>query len=169
MRTLPPIRYLAPESLSDAIRALRIHGPRAAALAGGVDLVVRMKERSAGVEVVVDLSALPELRGLRREAESVTIGALTPLSALAREDWLVALFPLLADVIGAVGGRAHRTAATIGGNLLAALRCFALNQSLEWRDANGRCRAEGGAVCHAVPGGRCVATHQTDLAPALAV
>ena len=123
-----------------------------------------MKEGTARPEVVVDLTGLPELRGATEDADGLTLGALTPIAGIAHE-----AFPLIAEVIAQVGGMAHRTATTLGGNLLSALRCFAFNQSVDSRAALGACLRTGGDVCHAAPGGVCVATHQTDLAPALLV
>jgi CO/xanthine dehydrogenase FAD-binding subunit len=97
---LPPFRYLAPGCVAEACRALLLHGSRAVIHAGGVDLVIRMKERTAVPEVVIDLSVLPELRGLSLGLDSLRIGSLTPVSRQAHD-----AFPLLSEVAGRIGAK----------------------------------------------------------------
>ena len=59
--------YYRPSSLADALTLLARHGDDARALAGGHSLVPAMKLRLAEPRVLVDLSRVPELRGIVEE------------------------------------------------------------------------------------------------------
>ena len=53
--------YVRPASLAEAIALLGRHGPGARPLAGGTDLVIRLRDGSIRPEVVFDVKAIPEL------------------------------------------------------------------------------------------------------------
>ena len=69
--------YVAPESLDEALSALRDGGEDAKVLAGGHSLVPLMKLRLAAPTLLVDLRRLPGLRGVQRENGHWRIGAMT--------------------------------------------------------------------------------------------
>ena len=69
--------YVAPESLDDALAALRDGGEDAKLLAGGHSLVPLMKLRLAAPTLLVDLRRVPGLTGIRRNG-AVSLGAMTP-------------------------------------------------------------------------------------------
>jgi len=59
--------YIAPQSLEEAVRALADHGEEAKLLAGGHSLLPLMKLRLANPKLLIDLSRIPGLRGIRHE------------------------------------------------------------------------------------------------------
>jgi carbon-monoxide dehydrogenase medium subunit len=69
--------YVAPESLDDALSALREGGEDAKLLAGGHSLLPLMKLRLAAPSLLVDLRLVPGLSGIQRENGTVRIGAMT--------------------------------------------------------------------------------------------
>jgi carbon-monoxide dehydrogenase medium subunit len=73
----PEFDYVAPETLDDALAALRGHGEDAKVLAGGHSLLPLMKLRLAAPTLLVDLRKVPDLRGARRENGQWRIGAMT--------------------------------------------------------------------------------------------
>jgi CO/xanthine dehydrogenase FAD-binding subunit len=112
----PPPRYARPHALDDAL-ALRESG--AQIVAGGTDFYPARVGRplyDRDVGCVLDLTALPELRGLREEVTQYRIGALTSWTEIA-EAPLPAQFYCLQAAAREVGGRQIQNRGTIGGNL----------------------------------------------------
>jgi aerobic carbon-monoxide dehydrogenase medium subunit len=73
----PEFDYVAPESLDDALTALRGGGEDAKLIAGGHSLLPLMKLRLAAPTLLVDLRKVPGLRGVHRENGQWRIGAMT--------------------------------------------------------------------------------------------
>jgi len=109
--------YLRPATLADAISALAQHGEGARIMAGGTNLIVDMKLEKAFPSVVVDLSRLQELVGIREEAGTIRIGALTPIRALATSALLWEKATALAEAAAAFGSTQIAMRGTIGGNV----------------------------------------------------
>ncbi|MBI4483154.1 MAG: xanthine dehydrogenase family protein subunit M [Acidobacteria bacterium] len=115
---LREFQYLRPRSLDEAEELIQQFGPDARILAGGTDLLVRMKERGLRARVVVDLKAIPGLAGIHAEPDgSLRIGALTTLGDIERSSHIRAHFPLLWQGASCVGSVQVRNRATVGGNL----------------------------------------------------
>lgn len=106
---MKPFAYFAPKTLDEAAALLREPGARA--LAGGTDLLVRLKRGQWTCRTVVNLKSIPELRGVRRDGDGVVIGALTTLTELA------AAVPVLAETVRQMASEQIRNLATVGGNL----------------------------------------------------
>jgi aerobic carbon-monoxide dehydrogenase medium subunit len=73
----PEFDYVAPETLDDALTALRGRGEDAKVLAGGHSLLPLMKLRLAAPTLLVDIRKVPGLRGVHRENGQWRIGAMT--------------------------------------------------------------------------------------------
>jgi CO/xanthine dehydrogenase FAD-binding subunit len=102
-------------SLPDALQAMEAV-PRVHLLAGGTDLMVEVNFGHRRPEHVVALDRVAELRGWRREADTVVMGAgLTYTEMLAPA--FAALVPAMAQAARTVGSPQIRNAGTIGGNL----------------------------------------------------
>ncbi len=86
-------------------------------LAGGQSLLAAMKLGLVAPAALVDLGALPELKGITSGAEGLTIGAMTPHEAVAESPEVRAALPALADLAGRIGDRQVRQRGTIGGSL----------------------------------------------------
>jgi 4-hydroxybenzoyl-CoA reductase subunit beta len=160
--------YHRPSRLDEAVAVLLEGGSRAALLAGGTDLVPRLKRAQRAVDVVVDLAGLAELASIEERPEGLRIGAMATARQVARHPLVCERFPTLADAARVVGAQQIREMATVGGALASGPRCQFHDQTPFWRRANGPCLRDGLGTCHATGADRCVATHACDLPVALA-
>lgn len=106
---------LLPDTIDAACEALAAH-PGATLLAGGTDLMVGVNAGRVRPEHVVAVGRLAELRGWRRERDSIVIGAGTTY-ADCLDPALAVLAPVLAQAARSVGSPQIRNAGTLGGNL----------------------------------------------------
>ena len=156
-----------PRSLVEAA-ALLAAQPTARIVAGGTDLVPNLRRGIERPPTLVDLSAVQDFDAIVADEEGLWLGAGVTLARLARDARLRADFPVLAEAARSVAGPAHRSVATLGGNLCVDTRCVFFNQSEWWRAANHYCLKRGGDTCHVAPqGARCHAAFCGDVAPAL--
>jgi xanthine dehydrogenase YagS FAD-binding subunit len=115
-------RYARARSLDDAL-ALLADDPRAAAIAGGTDLVPLTRARLREVSCVVDLGGLP-FTDIRLEGrDTLVLGALATMADAARHPLVRAHAPLLVMALEVGASVQVRHRATLGGNLLQAPRC----------------------------------------------
>jgi len=112
-----PFDYMAPASLEEAIRALASHGEEAKLLAGGHSLLPLMKLRLAEPKILVDISRIPGLRGIKAEGDKIAIGALTTHYQIESSELIREKCPLLAQTASAIGDVQVRNRGTIGGSL----------------------------------------------------
>ena len=167
MDALTPFTLLRPGTAAEAA-ALLAATPGARLVAGGTDVLPNLRHGLGHPSALVDLTAIAELRVLDVTGGGVTLGACVTLREVAAHAGLRRTLPALAAAALTVAGPAHRTAATVGGNLCLDTRCVFYNQSAWWRAANAYCLKHGGDTCHVAPQGRrCHAAFSGDLAPAL--
>jgi 4-hydroxybenzoyl-CoA reductase subunit beta len=166
---LPRFDYLDPTSFQEACSLLREHGEQAAILAGGTDLLVRMKQRTVSPRYLVNLQSIPDHDGITdTEGGGLRIGALTTLHTLTTSPAIQAQAPILAQAARRVASPQIRHLATLGGNLCLERRCWYYNQSASWRQARPPCFRTGGDKCHVVKGGdTCYALLSADTVPVL--
>jgi len=166
---LPAFEYIRAESVAHAVALLGEHGGRAVLLAGGTDQLIALRQRLASPAVVIGIGSMPELQRVEVDAGGgIVIGAGCRLSMLAGHTVLRARFPSLAAAIRSAGSRHVRNAATLGGNLNLATRCWYTNQGESWRLARPPCLKIGGEVCYVIRSAReCFALNSVDSAPAL--
>jgi len=118
LTALKAIDYVAPRTLSEAIRLLSAHAEKARVLAGGTDLIVQIREQRRDVDLLVDVKHIPELNELSYDAGSgLRIGAAVPCYRLCDDSKLAAVFPGLIDAVALVGGVQIQSRASVGGNL----------------------------------------------------
>lgn len=103
-----------PATLADAQRLAAAGGKP---LAGGQTLLASMKLRLAAPEQLVDLGAVKELTGIRREGDKLVIGAMTRHAEIASDAQVRAAIPGLADLAGHIGDRQVRAMGTLGGSV----------------------------------------------------
>ncbi len=166
---LPEFKRLEPEDLDEALDMLHTHGNDTGILAGGTDLLVRMKQRLFTPKHLISLKKLASLSYIREENGSVKIGAGTPLAELTASPLVRERLPALYQAVQSIGAPSiqhHR--GTIGGNLCQDNRCKFYNQSAFLRSTKQPCHKAGGKICYAREGSdRCRSTCQSDGAPAL--
>jgi 4-hydroxybenzoyl-CoA reductase subunit beta len=166
---LPEFEYFSPRDIPSTLELLAIHGSQAVLLAGGTDLVVRMKQQLLKPGVVINLKDVEELKGMERRKDNMLfIGALTRITELLESSIIQKKYPGLYQAAEAVSAPPLQNMGTVGGNLLQETRCLYYNQTGMWRRSKPLCFKAGGSVCNAVKGGKhCFATYQGDLAPML--
>jgi len=110
--------FARPATLAEAVALLDAHGPDARLLAGGTDLVIRLRDGTARPAVVIDVKRIVELRPAIREADGrVTISAGTVMTDIAADDRVRRWFPALAEAAAVVGSVQIRNRATLAGNV----------------------------------------------------
>ena len=169
MMRLPPFTYLAPVSVTDAVKLMADHGPAAMLVAGGTDLYPNMKRRQFEPSVLVGLRGIRDLSGVRGSAATgMTIGAGTILAAVSDHAEIARSYSALATAAGLVSSPQLRNMGTIGGNVCVDTRCNYYNQSYQWRKAVNFCMKKDGEICLVAPGShRCWAVSSSDTAPVL--
>ncbi|MGC8983334.1 MAG: FAD binding domain-containing protein [Desulfurococcaceae archaeon] len=109
--------YYEPKTLREALELLDKYGESAKILAGGTDLLVKMKVRLVEPRVVINVKKIPGLRYIVEDGDYVRIGALTTLRDLEKSDLVKERLPALYDAVKVMGSVQIRNMATIGGNL----------------------------------------------------
>lgn len=169
---MAPFDLLQPETAAAAQSLLAQHRGEAWVMAGGMDALDWLKDRIKKPAVVVDLSGVEELRGIRVSSTGIEIGATTTLTEVASHPVVRERYGLLSEAAELVASPQIRNQGTLGGNLSQDVRC--------WYYRSGwPCYRAGGNLCyadtpvgrnreHAILGAsRCVAVHPSDTAPAL--
>jgi aerobic carbon-monoxide dehydrogenase medium subunit len=113
----PAFDYARATSVANAIALLAQHGERAKVLSGGQSLMPAMNLRLLAPELIVDIGALDELRGIKTQGGMISIGALTRHVELQNSPEIAAHAPLLKEAIAHVAHPAIRNRGTIGGSL----------------------------------------------------
>jgi carbon-monoxide dehydrogenase medium subunit len=120
-------------------------GGNAKVLAGGTDLLVRMKQKIDKPKHVISVARVPGLEEIiPRNGHAITVGAGVTAATLARHEVLQDRFTPLALAAGRLGAPMIRNRATIGGNLVNARpaadlppACMVLNASLKLKSSSG--------------------------------
>lgn len=105
-----------PKTMKEAVSLLR-KVENAKPLAGGQSLVPALRMRLASPAALVDLGALEELRGIKLDGGTLTIGALTRHSEVAGSKDVAIGIPALARLADGIGDRQVRNLGTLGGSL----------------------------------------------------
>jgi carbon-monoxide dehydrogenase medium subunit len=142
---LPKFEYHEPTTLEDALKLLHELGGNARVLAGGTDLLVKMKRKVEKPSHVISVARVPDMdRIIPRNGHAVTIGAGVTAAELARNELLMDRFTPLAIAAGKLGAPPIRNRASIGGNLANARPaadfpppCMVLNATLKLKSATG--------------------------------
>jgi xanthine dehydrogenase YagS FAD-binding subunit len=169
---MPAFDLLQPSSAAEAQKLLQQNGSDAWVMAGGMDSFDWLKDRIKKPKVLVDLSGVDELKGIRVSGDGVEIGAMTTLTEIANHAEIKKNYGVLSQAVEVVASPQIRNQGTLGGNVSQDVRC--------WYYRGGwPCYRAGGNLCyadtpvgrnreHAIFGAnRCVAVHPSDSVPAL--
>jgi len=110
--------YERPATLPDAVALLDRHGAGARVLAGGTDLIIRLRDGTCRATLIVDVKRIPELLPKIEVAdELLRIGAGTVMADIASDVRVGRHFPALAEAAAVVGSVQIRNRATLAGNV----------------------------------------------------
>jgi len=170
--------HINAKSLDEAVATLQRYGKRAAIIAGGTDLLGKMKDEilPAYPEALVNIKTIPGLDLIEERDGTLSIGALVRLEDIATDAKILDAYPALAEAARRTASTHLREMGTIGGNICQDIRCW------YYRNQNNRfpCLRKGGGRCYAIDGDNryhsifggsveqgCYAVHPSDTAPAL--
>jgi xanthine dehydrogenase YagS FAD-binding subunit len=170
---MPVFELFQPTTVDDTVALLETYKKDAWVLAGGLDTFDWLKDRNKRRRVVVDLSGVEGLRGVKTTADGgIEIGAATTLTELVKHPLVKEKYPILTQAAELVASPQIRNQGTVGGNVSQDTRC--------WYYRSGwTCYRAGGNICYAdtptainrehaiFDANRCVAVNPSDTAPAL--
>ena len=171
-------RHINAANVDEAVSWLKRYGHRANVIAGGTDLLGKLKDEilPAYPESVINLKTIPGLDFIKHEDGMLKIGALARLHDIAANPTVKDRHPALAMAAQRTASPNIREMGTIGGNICQDIRCW------YYRSPRNRfpCLRKGGGRCYAIDGdnrfhsilggsveGGCYAVHPSDTAPAL--
>ncbi|HYT08394.1 MAG TPA: xanthine dehydrogenase family protein subunit M [Rugosimonospora sp.] len=169
---MPAFELFQPATVDDTMRLLGQYREDAWVMAGGLDTFDWLKDRIKRPKVVVDLSQVKELSGIREADGGLEIGATTTLTEVVRHPVIREKYSILSTGAEAAASPQIRNQGTLGGNVSQDTRCW-------YYRAGWPCYRAGGNACfadtptainreHAILGAdRCVAVNPSDSAPAL--
>ena len=170
---MPVFELFQPTTVDDTLALLETYKKDAWVLAGGLDTFDWLKDRNKRRKVVVDLSGVQGLSGVKTTADGgIEIGAATTLTNLVKHPLVKEKYPILTQAAELVASPQIRNQGTVGGNVSQDTRC--------WYYRSGwSCYRAGGNICYAdtpsainrehaiFDANRCVAVNPSDTAPAL--
>jgi len=106
-----------PRSLEEALEILAQRPGEARPVAGGTDILVKAKDGVVSREVLFDLGAVPELRGIEERGDHLWIGAASTHTEMMASALVARYAPALPAACAVVGGPQIRNRGTLGGNL----------------------------------------------------
>jgi xanthine dehydrogenase YagS FAD-binding subunit len=175
---MEPFAHFNAETIDDAVLLLRRYGDRAHVIAGGTDLIGKMKDRILPTypEALVNIKTIPSLGDIEIRNGMARIGPLCTLEEIAKSRIVEERWPALAQAAARAASPHLREMGTIGGNICQDIRCW------YYRHPDNRfpCLRKGGGKCYAIDGDNrfhslfggsveqgCYAVHPSDAAPAL--
>ena len=110
--------YYRPAEIITLFDLMHQYGSSFRFLAGGTDLLVRLKSGRINPSAVIDIKGIPELQGgIQQTADSITLGGMTLMASLESDPVIKKLFPALAEAAHNVGSVQIRNRASIAGNI----------------------------------------------------
>ena len=109
--------YARPDTLDEAVALLDEYGTDARVLAGGTDLIIRLRDRTLTPTVVVDVKRIPEFAASITQVDGVLrFSAGTTMTDVCENAFVRSTFPALADAASIIGSVQIRNRATLVGN-----------------------------------------------------
>ncbi len=115
--------YLKPKTIDEAVSLMESRGERTRYIAGGTDILVKIKEKKVFPDFLISLRHIPELAYIRyEEARGILrIGSMTTHRMLEKSLLIRRRYPILSDAVDNIGSVQIRNVATIGGNIVNAI------------------------------------------------
>jgi carbon-monoxide dehydrogenase medium subunit len=112
--------HLFPETAEEAVQMLSALGRRGRILAGGTDLVEKLREGNPGIDVFVDIRRIEEIKSIVVKGDSIVIGGGVTHAQVAASDPIKKHASVLAEACLTVGGPQIRNLGTLAGNIASA-------------------------------------------------
>ena len=113
--------YVAPKTVKEAINILGSYKEKATVLAGGTDVVIRLRDEIIDPEFIVDIKHIDELKGIKFDKkEGLYVGALATMHEIENDKYVKEFYPYYGKACGHVGSKQVRNKATSIGNLCTA-------------------------------------------------
>ena len=109
--------YVKPESLTEALGLLAEAGEDARLIAGGQTLLATLNMRLSEPSILIDITNLSELKGIKLDGKCLRIGALVTHTEIEDSDLIAKHAPLLKAAVPHIAHRAIRNLGTWGGSL----------------------------------------------------
>jgi xanthine dehydrogenase YagS FAD-binding subunit len=166
-------KHVNAASTEHALSVLSQYGAGARVLAGGQDLLFRIKKYIVQPQCVVNIKTIPGFDYIRcHPGENLTIGALTRLAEIAHSADLQRRYRVLAQAAGVVASPQIRNMGTLAGNVCQDVWCWYLQDGFScWKSGGKFCDLAGGDSRYygsIMSGHLCLANHPSDTAVALA-
>ena len=113
----PPFDYVRARTLAHVFQLWAEAGPEARLLAGGQSLIATLAMRLSEPSVLIDITRVPELRGIRHLGNALSLGALTTQAELGTDPLVRQHAPLFAEAVPLIAHPAIRNRGTLGGSL----------------------------------------------------
>ena len=110
-------QFYSTKSIDDALHFLSEKGDQTRIIAGGTDLIPRLREEDSRPEFVLNILEIGKLNGVTELNQILRIGSTTTHTQLVESDILQKNFPSLVQAAASVGGPLIRNRGTIGGNI----------------------------------------------------
>jgi len=115
---MPSLNYVAPTTVSDAVKILAAASGPTRVMSGGTDLLVQLRSGRLKPELIVDTKKIPGIIGISGSAaEGFTIGAATSGALLSEHAGLVAAYPGVVEATNLIGSTQIQGRASLAGNL----------------------------------------------------
>lgn len=112
--------YVRPRTLAELVDGLRASGGDGAVLAGGTDLLVKMRHGKSSPRRLFDISELAEARQIVDEGARLRLGACVRMAEIGSSAAVRRVIPSLAAAVTEMSSRQIRNRATLGGNIVTA-------------------------------------------------
>jgi carbon-monoxide dehydrogenase medium subunit len=109
--------YRSPRAVKETVELLAAHDGAAHILAGGTDLLVKLRAGVVAPQLVVDVKTIPQLRAIESDARGFRIGAAVTCAEIGEHAALVAAWPGVVEGLQLIGSTQIQGRATLGGNL----------------------------------------------------
>ena len=135
---IPPFDYKIPKTLGEACDLLWEADGKAKIIAGGTDLVIRLRNKDQRPQCLIDITRVPELRTIDEKDGTISIGAAVTHSEVASSPLVKKCGKVLSDAASEIGSPQIRNVGTIGGNIVNASPAADTIPALMVLDAAGR-------------------------------
>lgn len=122
VKRLPKFEFLAPRTVDEAVSMLAQHGDQARVLAGGTDLLHKMKRRDLTPNYLIGLKSIPRLDYITYdEAQGLRFGPLVTIHAMETSPVVRDRFPILFQAASSMASAQIRNLGTVVGNITSAV------------------------------------------------